>query len=369
MINNFLPPDPIKEDKSNTWRSLILIVLIIIGGGLIFINFHKSNKEGDIFVFKYVTPLELVQSLLPRIGGDIVIDPPVINKPKLPELQGEMLDSNTFTAEGIIVKDKETGTVLYAKNEYGKRPIASVTKLMSALVLLEKNPDWTTTTVVIGPDSLDTHVYAGDTFTLDELWQATLIGSSNKAVLSLANAMDWPMEAFVERMNQKALELGMTDTFFTDPSGLDDTNVSTPSDLSILLDEALKQEKIKSTVLMPELNLYSVERKTKHHLWNTDWVLLGWIPNNFDVFNGGKTGFITASGYNFVMQAGKNGHLINVVILGAADHEKRFTEARDVANWVFANYKWPSDENMTFTINNSINNNSSIAPNGTAITD
>lgn len=365
MINNFLPPDPLKEDKSNTWRSLILVFVLLIGGGLIFLNLSKNKV--DFSFAKVISPIKMVESLIPQMGGDIDMPPPAIPKPQLPELQGEMLDPNTFTAEGIIVKDKETGTVLYAKNEYTKRPIASVTKLMSALVLLEKNTDWSTTTVVIGPDSLDTHVYAGDTYTLEELWQATLIGSSNKAVLSLANAMDWPMEAFVERMNQKALELGMTDTFFTDPSGLDDTDVSTPSDLSILLDEALKQEKIKSTVLTPELTLYSAERKSKHHLWNTDWILLGWIPNDFDVFNGGKTGFITASGYNFVMQAGKNGHLINVVILGATDHEKRFTEARDVADWVFANYKWPGDENNSVVVNN--NNSALSLPADTAVTD
>lgn len=367
MINNFLPPDPLKEDKSNTWRSLISFILIILVFGLLFFNFGYHSKSN--LSFKNITPLELVQSFINKTGGDITIEPPVeVVKPKLPELQGEMLDPNIFTAQGMIVKDKTTGAVLYAKNEYVQRPIASVTKLMSALVLLEKNPDWSTSTIVIGPDSLDTHVYAGDVFTLDELWQATLIGSSNKAVLSLANALDWPMDAFVERMNQKALELGMTETSFTDPSGLDDTDVSTPSDLSILLDEVLKQEKIKDTVLTPELNLFSKERKAKHHMWNTDWILLGWIPNDFDIFNGGKTGYIPASGYNFVMQAGKNGHLINVVILGATDHEKRFTEARDVANWVFASYKWPSDEN-NFVITPDINSNSSTIPTNTIIID
>lgn len=368
MTNNFLPPDPLKDDKANILRSLILIFVIIFGGFFIFLNFNKNKT--DYFITKVITPIKIVESFIPQIGGDIEINPPEISKPLLPKLQGEMLDSNIFTAQGIIVKDKETGSVLYAKNEYEKRPIASVTKLMSALVLLEKNPDWSSTTTVIGADSLDTHVYAGDTYTLEQLWQATLIGSSNKAIISLANALDWPIEAFVERMNQKALELGMIDTFFTDPSGLNDTNISTPSDLAILLEEALKQSKIKLAVLTPELNLYSVERKSKHHLWNTNWLLLGWIPNDFEILNGGKTGFITASGYNFVMQVGKNNHLLNVVILGAKEHEKRFTEARDVVNWVFANYKWPGDENTTTSaIDNNINNNFSIASNSLAITD
>ena len=75
-------------------------------------------------------------------------------------------------------------------------------------------------------------------------------------------------------------------------------------------------------------------------MWNTDWILLDWIPNEFAVFHGGKTGYITASGYNFTMRVENDGHMLDVVVLGASSHEGRFTEARDIAKWVFTNYKW-----------------------------
>ena len=260
----------------------------------------------------------------------------------MPKLIGELLSAEEFNAESIIVKDHATGFVLYKKNEYRKRSIASITKLMSALVLLEKNPLWSLKTSVIGGDNLDTHMYAGDTYTLDELWYAALVGSSNKAILSLANALNWSMEAFVERMNQKAIELGMLDTIFVEPTGLDENNKSTASDLVILLKEALKQEKIYEALLTPEYNLYSAERKKKHHMWNTNWLLLGWIRNDFNKIFGGKTGYIGVAGYSFAVQlSDKNEHIIEVVILGTDEHETRFTEAKKAAEMVFANYQWP----------------------------
>jgi D-alanyl-D-alanine carboxypeptidase len=76
-------------------------------------------------------------------------------------------------------------------------------------------------------------------------------------------------------------------------------------------------------------------------MWSTDWILLGWIPNKLPEFFGGKTGYTVAAGYNFTMRAGDGkGHMVDVVILGATSHEARFNEAKDIAEWVFANYDW-----------------------------
>ncbi|HBU07132.1 MAG TPA: hypothetical protein DEB09_03540 [Candidatus Magasanikbacteria bacterium] len=335
---NFLEIENFK-DKSNTWRGVVAVFLILVAIGSVIYRTNSFSSEREM-LNKVLQPLQNIK--IGGGGGDVIVEPPRPVKPSLPELTGTMKSAEDFTAHSIIVKDVKTGMVMYRKNEYDKWPIASITKLMSALILLEKNPDWTTSTVVVGADSLDTHVYAGDTYTLEDLWLAGLVGSSNKAILSLANALDWPEEAFVERMNQKALELGMTETYFTDPTGLDSTDVASASDVAILINEAMKQDKIKQTLLTKEISLYSEERGKSHHIWNTDWLLLGWVPHTFVDFRGGKTGYITLSDYNFTMQVGDgNVHTVNVVILGAKTHEGRFTEARDIAEWVFANYKWP----------------------------
>lgn len=332
---NFLEVE-VARDKSSVWRSVVAIFVIIIAVGGFAVQKVDFASSEEI-LNKVLQPLQNVSD---RIGGDVVVDPPEIVKPQLPELIGEMPNPDQFSAYSMIVKDVKTGMVLYKKQEYDEWPIASITKLMSALVLLEKQPDWSTSTTVVGGDSLGTHMYSGDVYTLDELWLAGLVASSNKAILSLVNALDWPLEAFVERMNQKANEMGMTETFFTDPTGLDDTNVSSASDIVILLSEVLKYEKIQTALLTKEHNLYSEQRQKSHHMWNTDWLLLGWVEHDFERFYGGKTGFINASGYNFSMRVG-NGHLVDVVILGAEDHEARFTEARDIAKWALINYKWP----------------------------
>ena len=333
---NFLEVE-VARDKSSIWRGALAVFVIVLAvGGFVV---QKVDFSNDHTAFNKIL-LQPLQNVSDKIGGDIVVEPPEVVRPNLPELVGGMLDSSQFSAHSMIVKDVQTGMVLFKKAEYDQWPIASITKLMSALILLEKNPDWATSTVVVGLDSMGTHMYAGDVYTLDELWLSALVASSNKAILTLAHALGWPLEAFVERMNQKALELGMTDTHFTDPTGLDDTNVSSASDIVILLNEVLKHDKIQTALLTKEHDLYSQQRQKSHHMWNTDWLLLGWVEHDFERFYGGKTGFINASGYNFSMRVG-NGHLVDVVVLGAGDHEARFTEARDIAKWSLQNYIWP----------------------------
>ncbi|MFH1946607.1 MAG: serine hydrolase [Candidatus Magasanikbacteria bacterium] len=331
------------KDRSYIWRSAVAIFLLVMITGSFLLRQNLLSASGNPVIKKVIEPIEQIKNNIEQQGGDVVVEPPMPAKPQLPELRGEMPPAENFSAHSIIVKDRETGMLLYKKNEYDQWSMASITKLMSALIILEKQPDWTTSTIVIGADSLDTHVYAGDMYTLEELWNAGLIASSNKAILSMANALGWPEEAFVDRMNAKARELGMLDSSFTDASGLDDTNVSTASDVAMLLNEIMRHEKISQTLLTPEYNLYSDEREQSHHMWNTDWLLLGWVPHNFHKFYGGKTGYIAASQYNFTMRVeNEAGHILDIVVLGADSHESRFTEARDIAEWAFENYEWPN---------------------------
>lgn len=329
-------------------RSLVSFGAIFFVCALVFAYARLAElyvKEKDVFAAHVLIPLALEP--VNADGGD-TFTPPKIEPPKLPILK-EGVEELTYTgtAEGVLVKDTITGTVLYQKNAYTQHAMASITKLMSALVLLEQPMDWSTSTVVVADDVIDTHMYAGDTYTLEDLWNAALIASSNKAVLTLIDASPRTREVFVARMNEKAQELGMSDTVFVEPTGLDAGNISTPSDIAILINEALKQEKIASALTTVEYEIYSAERKSKHHMWNTNWLLLQWVPNTFERIYGGKTGYITASQYNFTTQVeDEKKRKITVVILGADTHEARFTEARDIANWVYDSYIWPGEKHV-----------------------
>lgn len=343
MSNNFLDSNVTKHRSRLHWlpyfNGVVILVLGLVGVG--FMKLGNVSLPTVEFV-QTITPFSISGDVAGAAGGDILIEPPVPEPPKLPELVGEALDPAALSADTFIVKDATTGFVYAKSNEYDKHPIASVSKLMSALVLLEKGLVWDDTHAVVEGDFVDTHMYAGDTYTVRELWNAGLIASSNKAIMTLSESVGWDLETFVARMNEKAQELGMGDTYFAEPTGLDARNVSTASDLVILLNEALAYQEIQETLLTPEYTLYSEERGKKHHMWNTNWMLLGWIPHSFDHIVGGKTGYIGASGYNFVMQVQKDGgRTLDVVVLGTDSHEARFTEARDLAEWAYDSYTWP----------------------------
>lgn len=321
-----------------------LFVIVALGAGVgLYMFGSQSFAKSDIAVAEAVIPFDIPEIDIAQ-AGDIFIAPPVVEAPKLPRLEGELPPVSDLSAYGMIVKDAESGVTLYQKNEYEAWPIASITKLMSALVVLEKDIDWDATTQVVPDDLIDTHMYAGDSYTLQELWNSALVASSNKAIMTLSDTIGWEREAFVARMNEKAVELGMEDSRFTEPTGLDAGNISTPADIVILLEEALRQEEIVAALSLKEQDLYSAERQKSHHMWNTNWLRLGWVPHSFEETIG-KTGFITASGYNFSMRVTNDeGRALYVVALGTNAHEARFTEARDTAAAVFSSYIWPDQE-------------------------
>ena len=331
--------------KSYAWRWMF-------GGGLFAVAFFlnlvafQSSIPRDVMersaVLRTLNPM-LPHSLIAK-GGDSTVDPPkniLLPQISTPKKIGDAPPPEHLTAPEILVRDQKSGAILYESHAYDRRPMASITKLMSAIIILERRPEWTVTTTVASDDVEDTHMYAGDTYSLSDLWHAALIGSSNKAVLSLVDALGWTREQFVARMNEKARELAMTSTLFADPTGLDENNMANAIDIATLLGEALKHQDIRSAVSSAGFDLFSKERKAPHHMWNTDWLLLGWIPHRFSVA-GGKTGYIPSAGYNFAVQISKTpSSTVDVVVLGATSNESRFIDARDIANWVFANYEWP----------------------------
>ncbi len=330
----------------------VLFSSVVIAGGLAVggIVLGTALPSIDVDMSALAAATEDIKSFsLASAGGDVNEAPPqvvlgtVIKAPELPIQVASLPTQQEFSARSIIVRDHDTGQLLYQKQAYDPHVLASVTKLMTALVFLESDVDWDADVTVVADNLSDSHMVGGDVFSVNDLWFAGLAGSSNKAMQSLADSTGWPREAFVARMNEKASELGMSDSVFVEPTGLSSGNVSTAADVALLLSEAMSHEMIQRALLEPKYTLHSKKRRA-HTVSNTNWLLHEWTPHDFFVLRGGKTGYIAASRYNFTMQVeDEQNNILDVVVLGAAHQEARFTEARDIATAVYDTYVWPND--------------------------
>ena len=278
-------------------------------------------------------------------GGDVSFENYAIHHPTVPLKQNNQEYNGNFSAKSIFALDEESNTVLFEKNSSEVRPLASLTKLMSAIVILELPRDWNEEIKILPEDALqngDHHVEVGEIFTATELWNAGLIGSANKAISALARTGGVSAEGFVSLMNNKAKILGLENLKFVEPTGLDSGNVGTPKEVAMLLKEALSYEKIKESLQTSEYYL-PLPDGTKRRVWSTDWLLTKWTDNDFKEIVG-KTGYIVDSDYNFAVRlTDASGHRIFVVVMGASNNENRFSEARDLGEWIFHTYIWPND--------------------------
>jgi len=255
----------------------------------------------------------------------------------------EDLEIRATSVISVFLDNKGKEKILFEKESGKILPIASLTKLMTALVVLE-NYDFSkeikiSEKAVEQPEDLGKLV-AERIFPVKYLLYPLLMESSNDAAFSLANDYDGMTgEKFVTLMNSAAQKLNLNDTFFVNPSGLDPEtktpetkiNYSTASDLAKLTEELLKKPLIWEILSTPRYNLYGPE------LLNTN-ELLGEIPE----IVGGKTGYTYTAGGCMVLVtiAPKDaGFLVNV-ILGTDGHNGRFGEMKKLANWLNTAYKW-----------------------------
>lgn len=287
----------------------------------------------------------------PRItltnGGDEQPAVLPVSHPNVPLQKDELVFNQPLTAAAVILMDDKTDTVLFEKNSDAVRPLASISKLMSALVLLDLNPDWKKI-VEITPDVYDSNSHSvniGEKFSMEDLWNVGLIVSSNSAINALVSGTGIKKEEFIAKMNEKAQDLRLRSLRFVEPTGIDEHNVGTARDIARLLKYALGNDKIFNTLQTPEYYATPLGQKPRR-IWTTDWLLTKWVPNKFgDLTIAGKTGYIDDSKYNFAVRIENGGHrAIRTVVLGADTMESRFSEARDLATWAFAHYAWPGDE-------------------------
>ena len=236
-------------------------------------------------------------------------------------------------AEAAIIYNPENGKVLWESNSTSRRSIASITKVMTATVFLEGQPDMTREVVVESADvraASTTYLRAGYKITTDDLLHLLLIASDNAAARVLARVSPYGSAGFIDRMNAKAAELGLTSTTYADPSGLLADNTSSAYDLARLITYVSGDDRIGSIMRTPYYTVNVGRRQITVHSTNQ-------LVMNGDVdVQAGKTGFISKAGYCLatLLRLPQGGPEVAVVILGAKSNPGRFWETRHLFNWI-----------------------------------
>jgi D-alanyl-D-alanine endopeptidase (penicillin-binding protein 7) len=255
-------------------------------------------------------------------------------------------DSNDpldLSSSVALVVDQETNQVLFSKNDSAVLPIASLTKLMTGLVIVDAGLDMNEP-ITITADDIDTmkgsrsRLAVGTTLTRGELMHLSLMSSENRAAHALGRTFPGGMRDFVRRMNAKADELGMQDTRYVEPTGLSSDNRSSARDLATLVAASSERPVLRDLSTSPGYEV-DVGRRTLHFnnsnrlVKNPDWDI-----------GLQKTGYISEAGRCLVMQARVAGRDLIMVFLDATGKIGRLQDAERVRRWVEKQADLLSDE-------------------------
>lgn len=323
-------------------KNLLLLIAFIISVSAILIGFRWFFNETYGFIQKRLALDE--QSLLASLeanSNENEIDQTnekFAQKALLPIRNWQVGDLE-LNAESAISVETDLDTqkkILFSKNETKILPIASLTKLMSAVVVFENynlEDKIIITEESVAQEGEQGNLKAGEILSVKDLLYIMLIESSNDAVHALSSIMG--QDLFVSKMNEKAGILGLYGTYFRDSSGLSQESHSTAEDLVKLTEYLLVRYPLILEILgMKEYDLYLYTGELHHKLINTN-KLLGEVPEII----GGKTGFTNyAKGSFIVVQKSprEGNYLINVVLKS----DDRLEEMKKIINWLNAAYKW-----------------------------
>ncbi|MCB2229126.1 serine hydrolase [bacterium] len=244
-----------------------------------------------------------------------------------------------LNARSAIAVNYSNGDVLYTKNADTPRPIASISKLVAAMVLIDQEVNWDSTQTITKEDayrSSKSRLRVGYELTLRDLLYCALMNSDNRATRALARACSGTIEAFAEEMNRKALSLGLKQTSFVEPTGLSSNNVSTASEVAKILHYAHDYEMIARITAMRSQKVKVVNRKGRTlQMANTNLM----IYSPYKVLSG-KTGYIRAADYCLTtLLKNSDGDMVTLVVLGVPGDRLRFRQCRKLANWAFEELK------------------------------
>ncbi len=254
----------------------------------------------------------------------------------------------TVNAKGAVLMDQGSGAVLFEKGAYEQLPIASVTKVMTLLLVMEAidsgRLQWEETVTcsdrAASMGGSQIWLEPGEIMTVEELVKAAAVVSANDACAALAEHISGTLEAFVADMNARAAALGMKNTHFVDCSGLDDTGYSCAYDVAVMSRELMNHEQIQrfTTIWMDTL------RGGNSQLVNTNKLV-----RHYKGATGLKTGTTQAAGHCLAATASRDGTAFVAVVLGSSTTADRFDGARALLDYGFSSYEayTPSAEQLT----------------------
>lgn len=249
----------------------------------------------------------------------------------------------TIQSNAALVMDEDSGAILWQKNESSKLPIASITKLMTTLVAFDHIKEWDAVHAMEPSENAligaSFPAGNGDEFTISDILKTALIASANNAALALAHSTGLTDEEFALAMNDKAAELGMTDSTFVEATGLEERNRATVRDVAILLRSVVHYEPVIEAIQQTEHRM--TRRNGDDQPEITVRTTNRLVKNDVEYIIGGKTGFTNEAGHCLVSLAeNEAGNRIIVVVLGGPDETTRFDENAELVNWTFDHYHW-----------------------------
>jgi D-alanyl-D-alanine carboxypeptidase (penicillin-binding protein 5/6) len=321
---------------------------ILFGGNIIFAGISLFSDPNDRFQERVA-------------GVSVGVDSPIVEEQRSIASEFRPIqkaDAGIFavpTAHAAILLDAATEIPLYEKDADARRSIASITKLFTAMIVIEETENlgelvtideeivYAEGTKVGCPRSgycPGVRLQVGEKIAVQELLKAALMNSANDSAIALAKHVSGSQERFAEKMNVRAKELGLTNSHFCTPSGLEldgheEECYSSARDIAKIAIAALEYDILWKIMLLEKTNIASADGKYVHEIFNTN-ELLGQYPT----LVGTKTGFTPRAGYSLLAVAGdpqERKHLLIAVVL---DDVYRWRSIQDMFSWGFGSFEW-----------------------------
>lgn len=272
----------------------------------------------------------------------------------------------TITAPSAVLMETSSGKILFEKNPHEQRPCASITKVMTMLLVCEAidngklslDDTITASAHAASMGGSDIWLEEGETMSADDMIKATVVASANDAAVALAEHLCGSEEVFVEKMNEKASQLGMNDTVFKNCNGLDeDGHITSAYDVAVMSRELMKHEMIFDYTSIWLDNL----RDGKTQIVNTNKLL-----KTYKGITGLKTGTTNDAGCCMAASATRGDMSLVAVVLGCNSGKERFSDAAALLDYGFANFsvtqlKAPEDLPKTIKVENGMQGNIGIS--------